>query len=70
MKMVNIMQYKTIIYIIMVFLSAYALTGINFEKFMKSNKIVEAKIIVVILCFISSYLLTNFIVDFLNFNIG
>ena len=64
--MVNIMHYKTIIYIIMVFVSTYALTGINFDSIMKKNKIIEAKLIVILVSFISSYLLTNFIVDFLS----
>jgi len=60
------MQYKSIIYVIMVFISTYALTGINFDNIMKKNKIIESRLIVVLLSFISSYLLTNFIVDFLS----
>lgn len=60
------MNYKAIIYCLFVFLSIYALSGLNFDKFMKKNKPIEARLIVLILSFASSYLLTNFIVDFIS----
>lgn len=60
------MNYKAIIYCLFVFLSIYALSAINFDKFMKKNKPIEARLIVLILSFASSYLLTNFIVDFIS----
>ena len=62
--MVNIMHYKIYIYVISVMLSAYTLTGVNFEKIIKRNKNIEARILVILLSFIMGYLLTNFIVDF------
>lgn len=62
--MVNIMNYKIIIYVISVMLSTYALTGINFEKIIKKNKNIEVRILVILLSFIMGYLITNFIVDF------
>lgn len=68
MKMVNIMNYKIYLYIIFVFLSAFALSSLNFEKFIKKKKVLETRILLVILSFISGYLLTNFIVDFLEFS--
>ena len=50
----------------MVFLLAtYALSGINFDKLMKNNHRIEARIMVILLSFILGYLITNFIVDFL-----
>ncbi|MCI8574921.1 MAG: DUF1146 domain-containing protein [Bacilli bacterium] len=47
-------------------LSAYALTGVNFDKWMKTNKIWESRILVMVLSIIMGYLLTNFTFDFLN----
>lgn len=66
--MVNIMSFKIILYVINVFLSTYILSGINFDKVMKRNKIIEARILVLVLSFMASYLLTNFIIDFITFS--
>ena len=60
------MQFKIYIYVISVLLSTYALTGVNFDKVIKRNKAIEARILVLLLSFIMGYLLTNFIVDFIN----
>ena len=60
------MHYKIYIYVISVLLSTYTLSGINFEKFMKKNKNIEARILVLILSFAFGYLITNFITDFLS----
>ena len=68
MKMVNIMDYKVFVYIVFVMLSAFALSAVNFEKFIKKNKVLETRILVMILSFISGYLLTNFLIDFLEFS--
>ncbi len=68
MKMVNIMDYKVYIYIVFVLISAFALSAVNFEKFIKKNKILQTRILVMILSFISGYLLTNFLIDFLEFS--
>lgn len=57
------MTFKTYLYVINVFLAAYSLTGVNFDKIIKRNKIVESKILIIILSFVLSYLLTNCIVD-------
>ncbi len=62
--MVNIMQFKIYIYVISVMLSAYTLTGVNFDSIIKKNKNIEARLLVILLSFIMGYLLTNFIVDF------
>ncbi|MBE6159213.1 MAG: DUF1146 domain-containing protein [Firmicutes bacterium] len=64
MKMVNIMQFKIYIYVISVMLSAYTLTGVNFDSIIKKNKRIEARLLVILLSFIMGYLITNFIVDF------
>lgn len=66
MKMVNIMNYKLIIYVITVLLSTYTLSSINFNNFFKKNKVFEARLFILMLSFIMGYLLTNFIVDFIE----
>lgn len=66
MKMENIMNLKLYLYVFFVMLSAYTLTGVNFDQIMKKNKIWEARIIVIILSMIMGYLLTNFIYDFFS----
>jgi uncharacterized integral membrane protein (TIGR02327 family) len=64
MKMV-IMDAKTYIYVISVFLSAYALSGINYDGFIKKNKAIEARVLVILLSIALGYLITNFITDFI-----
>jgi len=66
MKMVHIMNYKTYIYIITLLLSIFALSGVNFDGFIKTNKAMEARILVILLSIATSYLVTNFIADFLS----
>ena len=60
------MSIKIYLYIITTMISAYSLTGINFDKFWRSKKNIEARVLIIILSLIMSYLLTNFIVDFLT----
>jgi len=60
------MNYKAYLYVITVLLSAYALSGVNFDNFIKKNKALEARILVIITSLITGYLLTNFITDFFN----
>ena len=66
MKESTEMNAKVYIYILTTLLSAYTLTGINFNKLWKSKRTVEARIFVILLSLIMSYLLTNFITDFLS----
>lgn len=60
------MDYKVYLYVIFTFLSIYTFSAIDFSKFLRANKNVEARIIVFILSFAFSYLVTNFIYDFIN----
>jgi len=60
------MNYKIYIYVICIMLSIFALTGVNFEKITRKNKVLEIRILVLIIGFILGYLLSNFIIDFLN----
>ena len=66
MKMVSIMNYKLILYIITVLLSTYTLSAVNFNNFFKRNKLLESKIFIICMSMIMGYLLTNFIVDFIE----
>lgn len=66
MRMVNIMNYKIYLYALFLFLSIYVLSGINFEKIMKKDKVIEARILFMSLAISLSYLITNFVWDFLN----
>ncbi len=61
------MNYKIYLYAIFLFLSIFTLSGINFEKIMKKNKVIEARLLIMVLSFALSYMLTNFVYDFLNF---
>lgn len=60
------MNYKAFIYVITLFASIFALSGINFDGFIKTNKAIEARLLVLLLSMATSYLVTNFITDFLS----
>ncbi|MCI8394504.1 MAG: DUF1146 domain-containing protein [Bacilli bacterium] len=60
------MNVKIYFYVFFTMLSAYTLTGVNFDAWMKKNKIWESRLLVIILSFTLGYLLTNFIFDFLK----
>ena len=66
MKMENIMNYKIGLYIILTFLSIFGVSAINYEKFIKANKIWETRILLMLLSMSLAYLVTNFIIDFTN----
>ena len=60
------MNIKVCLYILTTLLSVYTLSGINFNKIWKKERILEARLFVIALSLIMSYLLTNFIIDFLS----
>ena len=60
------MDYKIYLYVITLMLSAYALSGLNFDAFIKKYKAIEARALVIVLSMALSYLVTNFIADFLS----
>ena len=60
------MLVKLLLYIFFTFVSAFGLSGINFNDIIKANKTIEAKVLVMVLSFSFGYLLTNFVLDFLN----
>ena len=65
MKMEHIMNYKIYLYIFFSMLSAFALSGINFEKIIRKNRIWETRILVLLLSLLMGYLVTNFVLEFL-----
>lgn len=66
MKMENIMNYKVYLYAIFTFLSIFMLSGINFDKIMRKNRVLEARFLILFLSLAISYLLTNFVADIVN----
>lgn len=64
--MANKMNYKLLVYVFNIMLCIFSLSGINYEKFIKSNRVWETRILVVVLSLVLAYLLTNFIFDFLS----
>lgn len=62
------MSYQIYIYVISLFLCAYAISGINFESIIRKNKVIEAKCLMMILCLSFSYLVANFIINFIQFS--
>jgi len=42
------------------------MSGINFDAFIRKNKVLEARVLVILLSICCSYLVTNFITDFLS----
>lgn len=64
--MVNIMNYKIIIYAVMILLSTFIVSGLNINDIFKKNHNIEAKLFIVSLIMIMSYLLTNFVTDIIG----
>ena len=60
------MYYRVIIYIIVVFLSAYAISGVNLNGIFKKGKVIEANMFVFLLILALSELVTSFIINFLE----
>ena len=66
MRMEHIMNYKAYIYAITLLTSIFALSGINFNKLIRTNKIIEQRVFIILLSIALSYLVTNFITDFIS----
>jgi len=63
------MNYKAYIYVITLFLSIFAISGVNFDNFIRKNKVIEARILAILLAICCSYLVTNFVTDFISSSI-
>ena len=44
--------------------SLYSMDSINYEKFIKANKVLQARILFILIAMSLSYLTTNFFYDF------
>ena len=60
------MNYKIIVYIISLFLSAFALSGINFRDFFRNKHHVEANVFAILIIMALSYLVASFIISFVE----
>ena len=54
------------LYVFFTLLSIFIFNGVHWEKLMKKNKVIEAKLLVLTLGFALSYLLTNFVLAFVQ----
>lgn len=54
------------LYVFFTLLSIFIFNGVHWEKLMKKNKVIEAKLLVLTLGFALSYLLTNFVLAFIQ----
>ncbi len=59
------MNYDIYIYLISTLFASFALSGINYEKLMKSNRFYESRILVVLLSIVIGYIVTQFILVFI-----
>ena len=60
------MIYKIVLYIVFTFISAYGISGINFNNLFKKDKYLESRVLIICLSLGLGYLLTKFVIDFLN----
>ena len=60
------MDYKIYIYVICIFLSAYAISGINFNNVFRKNKIIEARLLVLLLSLALGYLVGSLVISFVS----
>lgn len=66
MKMENIMDYRVFIYIIMLFITMFCLSGINYTGFFKTKHELEAKLFILITSLGISYIASQFIINFIE----
>lgn len=62
------MNIKVYLYIICAMVCAFALSGVNFDKFIRKNKVIEARLLYFVLSFIGGYLLANFFLGFFSWS--
>lgn len=58
------MTIKAFLYIFTVPMVLFALSSLNYEKFLKANKVTQARLLFLIIALVLSYLLVNFFYDF------
>ena len=60
------MDYKIYIYVICIFISAYALSGINFNNVFRKNRVIEARLLVLLLSLALGYLVGSLVISFIS----
>lgn len=60
---------KLIIYAISILMCTFAISGINFDGFIKKNHIWEARFLSIIFILCLSYILANFLYDIMSISI-
>ena len=60
------MNYRLIIYIVVAFLSTFAMTGVNINGIFKKGKVVEAHVFIYLLILAITELVSSFIINFLE----
>jgi len=60
---------KLIIYAISILMCTFAVSGINFDGFIKKNHIWEARLLSIIFILCLSYILANFLYDIMSISI-
>ena len=60
------MDYKIYIYVICIFISAYALSGINFNNVFRKNRVIEARLLVLLLSLALGYLVGSLVISFVS----
>ena len=60
------MSYKVYIYALMLLITAFAFSGINFNNFFKANHKLEANIFMIIMIMAFSFLASQFIIFFIE----
>lgn len=65
--MVHIMNYKVYIYALVLLLTTFALSSINFTGLFKINHNIQARISFMLLDISITYLVSNFVIDIISF---
>ena len=60
------MNFKIIIYGVSMLASVFAVSGINFEKFVKSRSVWETRVLSIMMILGLSYLVANFFISFIS----
>ena len=64
--MEHIMYYKLIIYVVAMLSSAFAISSLDLNRFLKKNKVVEANVLAILLIIALAELVSSFVINFLE----
>ena len=60
------MDYKIYIYVVAIFISAFAISGINFNNVFRKNRVIEARVLILLLSLALGYLVGSLVISFIN----